>query len=222
MSARPHRNLQIATVQAVVAELAHDLNQPAAALSLLFEAAGMRARRGSVVEEVTDALRASEDQVDRLVGSMRRFSQTAREALLEPAPDGATIRTAVAAAADASGIRGLGSVRLIEDVPDTASSLASEIEVITLALLLNCAEAPDPSEVRIEARPAGTENLELVVSNDGPPIPSLDTLCEPFFTTKTHHLGLGLFVCRRLALVNGGDLRLEAPPSGGLRVCVEI
>lgn len=222
MLTRPHRNLHLATVQAAVANLVHDLSQPVAALSLLVETAGMSAQRTAASDKIAGALQDAEDQVDRLVGLLRTVSQTARDAVLEPPPNGATIRSLVTAAVEASGVERIDAVRVLVDVPDAPFPLAAEIEVITLALLQNCVEAPAAGEVRIGVSLTGAEHLELIVSNDGPMPASLDSLCEPFFTTKSHHLGLGLSLCRRMAVVHGGDLRLEALPEGGLRVRVEM
>jgi two-component system sensor histidine kinase PilS (NtrC family) len=51
--------------------------------------------------------------------------------------------------------------------------------------------------------------VELLVSNDGPPI-TADVemhLFEPFFSTRSRGTGLGLYLCKELCERHGADIR---------------
>lgn len=69
--------------------------------------------------------------------------------------------------------------------------------------------------VRIEAAPTG-EEVRLTVYNDGPTIApeAASQLFEPFFTTRTQGIGLGLFVVRRSVETCGGRVELDATETG--------
>jgi two-component system, NtrC family, sensor histidine kinase PilS len=57
---------------------------------------------------------------------------------------------------------------------------------------------------------------ELTVADDGPgvPIQALPHLFEPFFTTENEGTGLGLYIARELAEVNGARLDYQSPDDG--------
>lgn len=75
---------------------------------------------------------------------------------------------------------------------------------------------------------AGT--LVLIVEDDGPGIPLADRgrVFEPFHRldcSRDRHtggFGLGLAIVRRVALVHGGDVRLEEAASGGARFVITL
>ena len=58
-------------------------------------------------------------------------------------------------------------------------------------------------------------NLLLEVSDDGPGVSAeaLPHLFEPFFTTDTSGTGLGLYIARELAEVNGARLEYAGAPA---------
>jgi two-component system OmpR family sensor kinase len=96
-----------------------------------------------------------------------------------------------------------------------------------LNLIRNAARyASNTITIRAEAGPAGA--LRLTVEDDGPGIPEPDRarVFEPFLrldASRDRHtggFGLGLAIVRRIALVHGGDVRLDAATAGGARFAV--
>lgn len=65
----------------------------------------------------------------------------------------------------------------------------------------------------------GAGTVVLWIDDSGPGIaPEVrERIFEPFFTTKIHGAGLGLPICRRLALLNQGRIDLQESPLGGAR-----
>ena len=81
------------------------------------------------------------------------------------------------------------------------------------------------------AATAGADGtLVLTVDDDGPGIPAADRarVFEPFQRLdssrdrQTGGFGLGLAIVRRVALVHGGDVRLEDSPLGGARFVMTL
>lgn len=88
---------------------------------------------------------------------------------------------------------------------------------VFLNLILNAIDATGKGgKVLIEAHVADRE-LIATVTDDGPGIATenRDRLFRPYFTTKRHGTGLGLFVTRKLVLAHGGTVSFDSPPGGG-------
>ncbi|WP_175853956.1 ATP-binding protein [Burkholderia anthina] len=84
--------------------------------------------------------------------------------------------------------------------------------------------------VRLSAASDASGALILSVDDDGPGIPVADRarVFEPFQRLdsnrdrQTGGFGLGLAIVRRVALVHGGDVRLEDSPLGGARFVITL
>jgi len=55
---------------------------------------------------------------------------------------------------------------------------------------------------------AGSQDLEVVVEDDGPGLPETSNLFVPFFTTKPKGSGIGLVLSRQIAEAHGGSLTI--------------
>jgi signal transduction histidine kinase len=60
------------------------------------------------------------------------------------------------------------------------------------------------------------------VSDNGPGIPPdmIDTVLEPFVTTKETGTGLGLSICQRIATAHQGQMQVRNRPAGGAELTV--
>jgi signal transduction histidine kinase len=99
---------------------------------------------------------------------------------------------------------------------DTASVLVDPQQIIQILsnLLLNAYQAmPDGGKLSIDILPTdhGGE-LCISVADNGVGInqQTQRQIFEPFYSTKSQGIGLGLAVCKNLAAVNGGRIELES------------
>lgn len=86
-----------------------------------------------------------------------------------------------------------------------------EIRQVLLNILMNSIDALKQRETdrTIMIKVHHIENQIIVsISNNGPAIPkeSLDTIFEPFYTTKEFGTGIGLFVCKKIIEKHGGTI----------------
>lgn len=70
--------------------------------------------------------------------------------------------------------------------------------------------------IQVSIKPSGKLNISIVVSDDGPGVPTeiRNRLFEPFFTTEKGGTGLGLYVARELAHANLGQLHYHPELNG--------
>jgi len=70
------------------------------------------------------------------------------------------------------------------------------------------------------------EMVCFIVEDQGPGLDeeALEKAFKPFFTTKKKGMGLGLAICREIAIRHGGELTLENRIEGGARarLCLPV
>ena len=85
-------------------------------------------------------------------------------------------------------------------------------------LVLNAAQAMEqPGEIRIGARPGPEGKVTVEVADTGPGIPEeeLESVFEPFFTTRVRGTGLGLSIARKNVQAHEGILTVRSEPGEG-------
>jgi nitrogen fixation/metabolism regulation signal transduction histidine kinase len=88
-------------------------------------------------------------------------------------------------------------------------------------VLLNAADASGPGgkiEVGVgRTTMAGAEAVEIHVRDSGPGIPAdrIQTIWEPYITSKPGGTGLGLAIARQAILAHDGSIDIQCPPDGG-------
>ena len=91
-------------------------------------------------------------------------------------------------------------------------------------VLLNAADASGPGgriEVWVERTTmAGSDAVRINVRDSGPGIPveRIQTIWEPYITSKPGGTGLGLAIARQAILAHDGSIDIRCPPGGGTEV----
>ncbi|MGH8579523.1 MAG: PAS domain-containing sensor histidine kinase [Gammaproteobacteria bacterium] len=207
---------RLAAVGETAAALAHEINQPLAAIVSYVEGASLRFQKeiganpalGEMLHQTGRIARRAADVVRGLRGFTRKG-----DARFGPVDVNQKVRLAVEllepqAARQAVSLR----MKLAEELPAVSGDRV-QIEQLLVNLLGNGIEAMEaidsgPREVTVSTGPSPEGEIEIRVYDSGPGIPAeiKDRLFKPFFTTKPSGLGMGLAVCRSIVERHGGRI----------------
>lgn len=205
--------------------IAHEINQPLAAIRINAEAALQMLSRGSPdVGKVGEALEdiISEGERARMVIHRLRNLMKKGKRRSEPVDINELVDSSAAVLGAELSARGF-TTRIDKEASD-ASILGDPIQLqqVILNLIMNAVDAMAATEtaqriVTLTTRTTGAGNVEVEVRDRGPGIPLAgpDRLFEPFYTTKENGLGLGLAICSTILAVHGGTLSLANGEGGG-------
>ncbi|TPK51528.1 MULTISPECIES: sensor histidine kinase [unclassified Mesorhizobium] len=211
----------------IAAGVAHEINQPVAAIRTYAENAG-RFLHGDKVESVSGNLTSIVSMTERIgaiTSTLRSFARRPGVAA-SPLP----VREAIDGALSLLSGRIRDSGVTVVKPRGTASPavMASRIrlEQILVNLLQNALDAlkdrPDP---RIEIELAERDDRVLVsVRDNGPGLgpEAAGNLFMPFQTTKEKGLGLGLVISQEIAQELGGTLRLDPDSKKGASFTIDL
>jgi signal transduction histidine kinase len=199
--------------------IAHEVNNPLAAILLRVQRLRSLVTNGSVdAELVVRTAREIEKTVDRIrriVDALRTFARDAENDPLRPEPVGQVVRDAVELCAER--FRQHAIVLVLEPIPDDLHVECRSIQIsqIVLNLLSNAHDAVEKCQkrrVRIATEPDESE-VRIAVIDSGPGVAPahVNRIMEPFFTTKAigKGTGLGLSVSKGFAEANGGRLAYD-------------
>jgi two-component system sensor histidine kinase DctS len=222
---------RLATMGEISSMLAHELNQPLAAISSYTAGAlNVLARAGEGDGAPLDAgmLKRALEQANTQARRAGQIIRSVHEFVKKREPR----RETVAIPNVVDGIRALielqarqSYVALHVDVPpDLPPVLADRvlIEQVLLNLTRNAIEAmqaidPERRVLRITAHTGEQGQVAVSVIDNGHGIPPevAERLFSPFFSTKAEGMGMGLSICRTAIEFHGGTLTHADNPGGG-------
>jgi len=224
--------MRVATIGELSAGLAHEINQPLAAIVSYAKGCARRLRAGSATHE--DLLRVVEEIASQAVRAdevLRRLGEFARRRPSQRATTdiGALIRTAVDLLAHETRHR---HVTIEVDVPADLPAVdvdAIQIEQVLLNLVRNSFEAMNPidtqaGQLRIRVAQTSPSIVQVTVADSGHGFGSIpvEQAFEPFFTTRAHALGIGLSISRSIVEAHGGRLWADQHVERGATVHFEL
>lgn len=208
----------------LVSALAHEINQPLAAILSNAQAA----RRFLAVEnpdldelrEILDDIVRDDKRGGAVIRNLRRMLSKG-EVERERFHIQESIRVVLGLMSCEFEVRGV-SIReeLDADLPPVGAGRVESQQVI-MNLMSNAVRAlsessPERREIRIRAERHGEDAVMVSVEDQGPGIApgELSQIFEPFVTTKPDGLGMGLAICRRIVEALGGRIWAENRISG--------
>ena len=213
--------LRLGTISEIASSLAHEINQPLAAIS---NYAGACARRIDAGEESSPELRhglqliaAEALRAGRIVHGLRDLSRKG-DTGMEMVDLNAVVLSAAELMKPQACLQVITlRVQTSEDEP-SIYAVGIQIEQVVLNVLLNGIESMQSSRIKVLSASVACVDgqVEVCVRDTGVGLdPAVGTrVFEPFFTTKPTGLGMGLAISRRIIEAHGGEFHGAANPDG--------
>ncbi|OSI64664.1 MULTISPECIES: trifunctional serine/threonine-protein kinase/ATP-binding protein/sensor histidine kinase [Bradyrhizobium] len=226
-----HAN-RIATMGQLSASIAHEVNQPIAALLTNAETAvrwltgrppNLEKARPLIDRIIADGKRAAD-----IVSRIRDFSKKApaRKEALEI--NEAILEIVGLARVPMSDVGVLARMQLAEGLPNIFGDRV-QLQQVVLNLVMNAIEAISevgerPRELLITTSKAEPDGVLVAVSDSGNGLPDADPerVFEAFYTTKSDGLGMGLSICRSIVQAHGGRLWAKPNEPHGAVFCMML
>lgn len=199
----------------LAAGIAHEVGNPLTSISSMVQILQKK--------ELDDYTR---EKLDLMSGQLTRIRDTLREVMdfsrpanlerkkIKPLP---VIEEAMNIAKYYKRTRGKVTLRPVPQNLLTIDAIHDQLVQVILNLILNAIDAAGTGGI-IEVELAMIDNnICFQISDNGPGVVPSDVpkLFQPFFTTKKHGTGLGLFVSKKIIEEHGGTLRFFQKPEGG-------
>jgi C4-dicarboxylate-specific signal transduction histidine kinase len=215
---------RVGAVGELATSLAHELGQPLGAILTNAQAVRRLLTRESLdmneLRETVNDIIADDQRAGEVIQRMRALLR--KEEMPRDAVDlNDIVLTVLRLVAGDAGLRqATVDHDLAPSVPPVMGDRV-QLEQVVLNLVMNGLDA-------VSERPSGERAVRvstsisdghvcLTVQDSGPGLrePDLARVFEPFYTTKTHGLGMGLPICRTIVEAHGGEIRAGNAPGGG-------
>ncbi|MDO5531317.1 ATP-binding protein [Sutterella sp.] len=224
---RAESTQRLVTMGEMASSLAHELNQPLAAIANYANAAATMLASGTLSKErEAQSFQKIENQAQRAGRIIQRIRGFARktDAKLEPV----AVQTVIQETLELANIQARKfdstiTLSVAEGLPIMQGDSVM-LEQLLLNLLKNameaCASAGTTNrsiELDVKLDTPDTSRIRFSVIDHGPGIPeeARPKLFDAFYSTKNEGMGMGLNICRSIAELHGGELIMRTTPGGG-------
>ena len=229
-AAELRQSLRLAAAGEMAGALAHELNQPLTALAAYASACRQLLERGADDVQFREAIGKMTGEADRAANVVRRLRDFFRTGAtqLEKISLTELVATAIlpfSGQANASAVDfRVGTIPAV-----TINGDRLQLEVVLRNLLANAFDAvaevkARPRQVSISARQEEGSRLLIEVVDNGPGLAAAlaEQVFEPFHSSKSSGLGLGLAISRAITEAHGGTLTANLSGHGHFRLVLPI
>jgi len=217
---------RISTMGEMATGLAHELNQPLAAIVAYVDACQELVESGKMnSEQLADVLRAVAEQAERagqIIHRLRRMIKRNQPVRSLMSVNDAVREVAVLLGAEARQAGVTVQLELADDLLETAADFL-QVQQVVLNLMRNGLEAmTDMAEqqrkltIATRRTPVGDAEIAVADVGHGLAADSAERAFEPFFTTKANGLGLGLSISRTIVEAHGGRIWITPNSARGV------
>jgi signal transduction histidine kinase len=218
-------NEKIAALGRVAAQVAHEVKNPLSGLLLyamhLKEKAGRRLpdTERELIEKIIDTINHLTTTVDQVMNFARpaRLAQRRLDLNL-------IVREVLQLAEPQLAASHIETVLTLEEEGAVATFDESSIRAVLMNLVLNGVQAMPGGGRLLLVTHADRLRVQVRISDTGSGIEAdqLKNIFEPFYTTKSQGLGLGMAYAKKIVEQHGGTIRVESQSGKGTTVEFEV
>lgn len=211
---------RLTTMGEMASSLAHELNQPLTAISNYSMGAVAMIKAGKAdPDRLLQALEKAAQQAERAGKIISRIREFVKRS--EPRRQDVSITRILDNAVGFADIDAhKRQIKIQQHLPDPLPDVVADpilIEQVLLNLLKNGVEAMEDSDyatLHVVVTDQG-QQIEVAVIDRGHGLSDPERLFEPFYSTKSEGLGMGLNICRTIIESHHGRLWASSNPDGG-------
>jgi PAS domain S-box-containing protein len=223
---------RVYTVGELSQNLAHEINQPLAAIMVNAEAGqqllGCEPPDLAEVNMVLDDILADNRRAQAVIRRIRQLVKDTPPAFTLIDLNGMAAETAQLLTAEAISKGVAIQLDLAPDLPSVRGDPV-QLQQVVLNLLVNALEAltqnqSGPKRIKVETGRESEGSVRICVVDTGPGITPevMERLFKPFFTTKAQGLGVGLSISRSILNAHGGHLGIASNLGKGAMFCCRL
>ncbi len=214
---------RVSTAGELATALAHELNQPLAAIVNYAKGCIRRLHSGASepaqLQSALDEIAQQGERSGEIIRRLRRFLSK-RDLKYVPTDINQVVREAVQLASlDARQKHIRLETKLTPGLPQVVGD-SIQLEQVVVNLVRNSIDAlagKADGRVTVSTRSTTGGDVEVCVDDTGPGLPpgGSEHLFDAFFTTKSEGMGMGLSISRSIITAHGGRLSASDRPGGG-------
>jgi signal transduction histidine kinase len=220
---------KMASLGHVAAGIAHEIRNPLSGINVYLDAIKDTFQDGDSSDEVLQLISQAQATSNKIEMVIKRVLDFARPSELRLRPTSITEALHEALKLTAPALRKADidlELDCSSDLPPVYGDLQL-LEQVFLNLISNAGMALSRAErerrIRVSASAhQGSVHIQIDDSGPGIPLEMRERVFDPFFTTESRGMGIGLGICKRIISDHRGEIAIADSPLGGARFNIVI
>jgi two-component system NtrC family sensor kinase len=214
------RSDRLSALGTLAAGIAHEVRNPLVSIQTFFQLAPERLHDEEFLTKFLDLTANEVKRISTLIDELLSFARSPTRALQPTDLNEIAERVVTLLEGQAHKAQVTLTHQLSASAPPVLAD-ADQIKQVLINIVLNAVQATPPrGAVTVISRPAELQHelfgqLEVRDTGVGIPADALDSIFNPFFTTKDKGTGLGLTIAHQIVTEHGGVLTLESTEGRG-------
>jgi signal transduction histidine kinase len=205
----------------LASSVAHQLRNPLGVIKASAQLLLTKLKPEGLMKERLEAIHRNSMHADNIITELLQIARPRPTGPLEPLPVHDVLNEAVKMVEAKVLDAGITLKKQYGELPSVMGS-THHLQQVFMNFLMNSVEAmPDKGSITMTGRSEGAQ-LTLVFEDTGEGFTpeALQNLAHPFFTTKPHGVGLGMYAAKQILEAHRGTMHVESTLGKGTRITV--